>query len=138
TGAYGTVDDIKLLLEGIRKTIDLVTTTKAFAKIGAKLTTSHFPGCEDLSFGSDSYWECYARHIGLPFWDSIGTCRMGAGYEDPRAVVDSRLRVLGTAGLRVIDSSIMPEITTTSTLSPTLMIAEKGAQMILDYWNYHH
>ncbi|CAG7717722.1 unnamed protein product [Allacma fusca] len=67
-----------------------------------------------------------------------GTWRMGAGPEDPRAVVDSQLRVLGTTGLRVIDSSIMPEITTTSTMSPTIMIAEKGAQMILDYWNNHY
>ncbi|CAG7827488.1 unnamed protein product [Allacma fusca] len=59
---------------------------------------------------------------------------MGKASGDPSAVVDSRLRVLGTTGLRVIDASIMPQVTTTNINSPTIMIAEKGSQMILDDW----
>jgi choline dehydrogenase-like flavoprotein len=50
--------------------------------------------------------------------------------EDPMAVVDSRLRVHGVAGLRVIDASVMPAVTTGNTNAPTIMIGEKGAAII--------
>ena len=50
--------------------------------------------------------------------------------EDPMAVVDSRLRVRGLAGLRVIDASVMPTVTTGNTNAPSIMIGEKGAAMI--------
>ncbi|MBK0397610.1 GMC family oxidoreductase N-terminal domain-containing protein [Limibaculum sp. M0105] len=69
-----------------------------------------------------------AGQIGTTIFHPVGTAKMGA---DPMAVVDDRLRVHGIAGLRVIDASVMPTITSGNTNAPALMIAEKGAEMVL-------
>lgn len=72
-----------------------------------------------------------ARDIGTTIFHPAGTAKMGV-ESDPTAVTDARLRVRGVEGLRVIDASAMPAITSGNTNSPTMMIAEKGAAMILE------
>ena len=71
-----------------------------------------------------------AGNIGMTIFHPVGTAKMGP-VTDADAVVDARLRVHGVDRLRVIDASIMPMITSGNTNMPTAMIAEKGAEMIL-------
>jgi choline dehydrogenase len=76
---------------------------------------------------TDEALTAFLREAGSNLHHPVGTCRMG---EDPMAVVDSRLRVRGLTGLRVIDASVMPTVTTGNTNAPSIMIGEKGAAMI--------
>jgi choline dehydrogenase-like flavoprotein len=72
-----------------------------------------------------------AGEIGTTIFHPVGTARMGR-RDDPRAVTDERLRVIGVEALCVIDASVMPAITSGNTAAPTMMIAEKGAAMIAE------
>ena len=76
---------------------------------------------------TDDEFLAYARQPGTTVFHATCSCRMGP---DVMAVVDDRLRVHGLEGLRVIDASVMPAVTSTNTNAPTIMIAEKGAVML--------
>jgi choline dehydrogenase len=82
-----------------------------------------------LEYQSDEALAKLAGDIGTTIFHPVGTAKMGPA-SDPLAVVDDRLRVHGVAGLRVVDASVMPTITSGNTNSPVLMIAERAAEWI--------
>ena len=82
------------------------------------------------SFQTDAELVRAAGNVGTTIFHPVGSCKMGRA-DDPTAVVDPQLRVRGIEALRVIDASIMPAITSGNTNSPTLMIAERGAALVL-------
>ncbi len=84
---------------------------------------------------TDSALLSAAGDLGATIFHPVGTCAMGG---DGKAVVDSELRVRGVKGLRVIDASIMPQITSGNTNAPTMMIAEKGSDLIRSAWKLRH
>lgn len=117
-----TQEDCKVAANALKLTRDIVA-----APALKKYAPEEFkPG---LHYRSDEELARAAGDIGTTIFHPVGTCKMGSN-DDAMAVVDSRLRVKGIAGLRVADASVMPTITSGNTNSPTIMIAEKAAQWI--------
>jgi choline dehydrogenase len=115
-----TDDDRKVAVDGMRFTRRIMA-----ARALAKYRPEEFrPG---PAARTDEQLERAAGELGTTIFHPVGTCKMGS---DPRAVVDDRLRVRGVEGLRVIDASVMPRITSGNTNAPTYAIAELGARFV--------
>ena len=117
-----TEEDRRVAAESLRVTRRIVA-QPALARYAPE---EYLPGAR---FTSDADLLREGGNIATTIFHPVGTARMGAA-DDPAAVVDSHLRVRGVGGLRVVDASIMPTITSGNTNSPTLMIAEKAARWI--------
>ncbi|XP_038122043.1 glucose dehydrogenase [FAD, quinone]-like [Culex quinquefasciatus] len=128
TGYFSVASDIVVIREGIRIQQELFK-TQSFQKYRAKPLKMSISACDSLLYDSDLYWECYIRHLSTTLYHPVGTAKMGSPT-DPEAVVDSQLRVYGIDGLRVVDASIMPSVTSGNTNAPTVMIAEKASDLI--------
>lgn len=124
--------DVAKLVEGVKFAIRL-SKTASLKIYGFEVNKTPAQGCEALRFGSDEYWKCAIRANTFVSHHQVGSCKMGPS-SDPTAVVDCTLRVHGVKGLRVIDASVMPKAPSGNTYVPTIMVAEKGSDMIKEMW----
>ncbi|WP_114970581.1 GMC family oxidoreductase [Rhodoferax ferrireducens] len=118
---FSDLDDLRVLRDGIRLTREIIG-QKAYDGFRG---SEYAPG---TGVTSDAALDAYIRTEANTLYHPVGTCKMGS---DEMAVVDAALRIRGMDGLRVIDASIMPNITSGNTNFPAMMIAEKGADLIL-------
>ena len=118
-----TDEDRRALRAGVAIVRDLADQKSLKALRGAEL----YPGS---ALVTDADLDAWIRNTSETIYHPVGTCRMGL-KEDSMAVVDSELRVIGLEGLRVVDASVMPTLVGGNTNAPTIMIAEKAADMIL-------
>jgi choline dehydrogenase len=116
-----TENDQRAMVEGLKIVRRMMQTTTMRRYVAAE----HAPGD---AIRTDADWLNYAREVGGTVYHPTTTCRMGT---DDSAVVDTALRVRGVAGLRVIDASIMPNVVSGNTNAAVIMIAEKGADLVL-------
>lgn len=127
--------DMAIMVEGL-KLAHRLTQTPAMQRLNATLNIYEWRNCPEVEYLSDAFWECLARFYSQTIYHPVGTCKM-APAQDPYGVVDPRLRVRGIRNLRVIDASIMPTIPTGNTNAPTLMVAERGADIIKEDWHHY-
>jgi choline dehydrogenase len=118
----GDARDVETLVDAM-KLVERLFNTQAFSKAAPSYRMP------SVSPASDQEWADFVRAKAIIAYHAVGTCRMGS---DAEAVVDTRLRVRGVDGLRVVDASIMPEVVSVNTNATTIMIGEKAAEMIRD------
>lgn len=124
--------DVAVMREGVKLAV-AAGETQALKRFGAKFFSKQLPNCRHLPMYTDEYWECAIRQYTMTIYHMSGTAKMGPAT-DRMSVVNDRLQVHGVKRLRVIDASIMPEITNGNINAPTVMIAEKGADLIKGLW----
>jgi choline dehydrogenase len=116
-------NDLRSMRDGVRLLRHVIAQPALDGVRGAELN----PGPE---VADDDQIDAWIARAAETIYHPVGTCRMGMAG-DPLAVVDDTLKVAGLAGLRVVDASVMPTLIGGNTNAPTIMIAEKAADMIL-------
>ena len=120
--------DVNELIGSIRIWEKLMQ-TPTMKSLGVTLEEAKISFCSQHEFRTDAYWECFLRHVATTAFHPCCTVKMGA-EDDPTAVLDPQLRVKGIKGLRLVDTSVFPNVTVGNTQAPTIMVAEKIADII--------
>lgn len=133
TGYFSNELDFDIML-GYFDFVESWINTDGMRSLDGKIHELEVPAClEKYTYKSRDYRMCALRHLVTTTYHHCGTCKMGA-VDDSTTVVDPALRVKGVDGLRVIDASIMPQVTSGNTNAPIIMIGEKGADLIKESW----
>lgn len=120
--------DVEVLLEGLKFILKLAN-TETLKNAGLTLSKTPILQCRGKRIYSDDYLRCLIKETVGTFIHGVGTCKMGP-KTDVNAVVDSKLKVYGLNGLRVIDASIMPQSIEGNPMGAVYMIGEKGSDII--------
>ncbi|XP_055321240.1 glucose dehydrogenase [FAD, quinone]-like [Sitodiplosis mosellana] len=126
---FNEVEDMEAMLRVVKLQVSYLNTT-AYKNGGGQFVDLPIPECNALGRGSDDFYRCYIRYLTASTYHAAGTCKMGNFATDPTAVVDHQLNVRGISNLRVVDASIMPNTVSGNINAATLMVGEKGADLI--------
>ncbi|XP_070380804.1 glucose dehydrogenase [FAD, quinone]-like [Dermacentor albipictus] len=121
-------EDVDRIVNGTLKVMQLFNTT-AMKNIGAEIWNGSYPQCENHTIWSPAYIECFVRQAAFPGQHVCCTCPMGDRND---SVVDSRLKVRNVTNVRVMDASVMPRIPAGNINAAVMMLADKGAKMVLE------
>lgn len=130
-------EDLETILRAMKQYALRLGETKTFKETGFKLHWMDIEACRGLDKVSDEHLECISRELTFSLYHPTSTVKMGP-KSDKKSVVDPELRIHGVKGLRVIDASIMPFVVRGNTNAPTIMIGEKGADLIKQTWLNKH
>jgi choline dehydrogenase-like flavoprotein len=123
---YDDPHDMQVMIAALRRSLDIVDHWPAHRELGPLLVPPALAAKHDYETGavpSDELLEDLARHYSFTVYHLTSTCRMGS-------VVDSELRVVGVAGLRVADASVMPNVISGNTNAPSIMVGERAAELV--------
>ncbi|XP_060849754.1 glucose dehydrogenase [FAD, quinone]-like [Rhopalosiphum padi] len=122
-------EEIDTMVRGIEFVVEMCK-TKPMTDAGYAFEEIVYPNCEaNCEWGTKDYWKCAIKNLATSIFHSVGTNKMGA-ISDKTSVVDPSFKVIGVDRLRVIDCSAMPSLVSCNTNAATMMMAEKGADMI--------
>ncbi|XP_037036059.1 oxygen-dependent choline dehydrogenase 1-like [Bradysia coprophila] len=127
-------DDVTAMLDGVNFIFRIVE-TDAFKRINLTYSAPPDPACSAFTFLSIEYWNCKMRQDTYSWIHMVGTCRLGSDSDDSNAsVVDTKFRVRGVSNLRIVDASVIPEVTNANLNAPVMMLAEKAAEEIINLY----
>lgn len=134
---FDDTEDMKTIIESMRQFSLRYGDTQTFKEAGFQLEWLEIDACKGFDKASNEFLDCMSRELTFSLYHPTSTIKMGPN-DDTSAVVNPQLKVRGVKGLRVIDASIMPSIIRGNTNAPTIMIGEKGADMIKYDWSDQH